>query len=96
MKINLSPQRRDDFLNITKQNDTLSINGTAYDFSQLPDGGVLPAEAVDCEFIVDSVNRINGELELTILLPHSANASESARFPQPIINPADGELELPK
>ena len=96
MKINLSPQRRDDLLTVIKQGDTLTINGTAYDFIQLPDGGTLPADAVDCEFVIGTVERIDGELELTLLLPHGANASEAARFPQPIINPADGELELPK
>ena len=96
MKINLSPQRRDDTLTVIKQGYTLTINGTAYDFSQLPDGGTLPADAVDCEFVIGSVSRVNGELELTLLLPHGANASAAARFPKPIINPADGELELPK
>ena len=96
MKITLSPQRRDDTLTVTKQADVLIINGTAYDFSQLPDGGTLPAEAVDCEFVIGSVDRVNGELELTLLLPHGVNASEAARFPQPIIDPADGEVELPK
>ena len=96
MKINLSPQRRDDTLTVTKQGATLTINGTAYDFSQLPDGGTLPADAVDSEFVIGSVDRVNGELELTLLLPHGANASEAARFPQPIIDPADGEVELPK
>ena len=96
MKINLSPQRRDDTLTITKQGDVLTINGTAYDFSQLPDGGMLPADAVDSEYVIGSVDRVNGELELTLLLPHGADASEAARFPQPIIDPADGEVELPK
>jgi len=96
MKINLSPQRRDDVLTITKQGDVLTINGTEYDFTQLPEGGTLPADAVDCKWIVSDVKRVNGELELTLLLPHSADASEAARFPQPIIDPADGELELPK
>ena len=96
MKIKLSPQRRDDSLSVFKQGDTLTINGTAYDFTDLPDGGTLPADAVDCEFVIGSVDRVNGELELTLLLPHGANASEAARFPQPIIDPADGEVELPK
>ena len=96
MKINLSPQRRDDTLSVTKQGDTLTINGTEYDFSQLPDGGSLPADAVDCEFVIGSVDRVNGELELTLLLPHGPNATEAARFPEPIIDPADGEVELPK
>ena len=96
MKINLSPQRRNDVLTITKQGDTLTINGTDYDFTDLPDGGTLPADAVDCEFVIGSVDRVDGELELTLLLPHGANASEAARFPEPIIDPADGEVELPK
>ena len=96
MKINLSPQRRDDTLTVFKQGDILTINGTDYDFTDLPDGGTLPAEAVDCEYVIGSVDRVNGELELTLLLPHGPNASEAARFPEPIINPADGEVELPK
>jgi len=96
MNINLSPQRRDDALTITKNGDVLTINGTEYDFSQLSDGGTLPADAVDSEFVIGSVDRVNGELELTLRLPHGANASEAARFPQPIIDPADGEVELPK
>ena len=96
MKINLSPQRRDDTLTVIKQGDVLTINGTEYDFTDLPNGGTLPADAVDCEYVFGSVDRVNGELELTLLLPHGANASEAARFPQPIINPADGEVELPK
>ena len=96
MKINLSPRRRDDTLTVFKQGDVLTINGTAYDFSQLPDGGTLPADAVDCEYVFGAVNRVDGKLELTLLLPHGANASEAARFPEPIIAPADGEVELPK
>ena len=96
MKINLSPQRRDDTLAVTKQGDVLTINGTEYDFTDLSDGGTLPADAVDCEFVIGSVDRVDGELELTLLLPHGANASEAARFPEPIIDPADGEVELPK
>ena len=96
MKITLSPQRRDDTLTVIKQGDVLTINSTEYDFTDLPDGGTLPADAVDCEFVIGSVDRVNGELELTLLLPHGANASEDARFPEPIIDPADGEVELPK
>ena len=96
MKITLSPQRRDDTLTVIKQGDTLTINGTSYDFTDLPDGGTLPAEAVDSEFVIGNVERIDGVLHLTLLMPHGADASEAARFPQPIINPADGELELPK
>jgi len=96
MKINLSPQRRDDNLTIIKNSDVLTINGVKYDFSQLPDGGTLPNEAIQCQWIISDVERIDGEIEITLLLPHGANASENARFPEPIINPPDGQLELPK
>jgi hypothetical protein len=96
MKITLSPQRRDDTLTVAKKGDALTINDVVYDFTQLPDGATLPAEAIDCEWIVGNIERIDGKLHLTILLPHGANASEAARFPQPIIDPANGGLELPQ
>ena len=95
MLINLSPQRREDILTISKTGDTLTINGVSYDFSQLPNGATLPREAIDCEWIVSDVNRVNGEIELTILLPHGANASHAARFPEPIIKNDDGQVVLP-
>jgi hypothetical protein len=96
MNITLSPQRRDDTLTVTKQDNTLTINGTAYDFSVIPDGATLPKDATDCAWLASDVERIDGVLHLTLLLPHGANASQAARFPQPIINPADGVLELPQ
>ena len=96
MHITLSPQRRDDTLAISKQGDTLTINGTAFDFSVIPDGATLPASAVDCPFITGDIERINGVLHLTLLLPTGQNASQAANFPVPIINPADGNLELPQ
>lgn len=96
MKIKLSPQRRDDTLTVTKQGDILTINGENYDFSLIPEGATLPRYATDCEWLASDVERIDGVLHLTLLLPHGANASEAARFPQPIIDPANGELELPK
>jgi hypothetical protein len=96
MNITLSPQRRDDGLQVVKSGDTLTINGTAYDFSVVPDGATLPRDAVDCPWLASDVERIDGVLHLTLLLPNSATASEAARFPAPIINPADGDLELPQ
>lgn len=95
MRLTFSPIRSDTTVNITKSAETLTINGVPYDFSQLPNGATLPKEAVDCEFIVSDVNRVNGEIELTILLPHGANASHEARFPEPIIKNDDGQVVLP-
>lgn len=96
MNITFSPQRRDDGpLALSKQGDILTIAGTAYDFGQLPDGATLPREAVNCPWLASGVERISGKLHLTLILPHGPNAPEATRFPEPIIDPADGEVELP-
>jgi hypothetical protein len=96
MIIKLSPQRRDDTLTVTKAGDVLTINGMEYDFSQVPDGGLLPRDAVDCPWLASDVERVDGELLLTLLLPHGADASEAARFPEPLTDVPDGEVELPQ
>lgn len=95
MLLKLSPIRSDRALEISKTGETLTINGDTFDFSQLADGATLPREAIDCEWIVSDVNRVNGEIELTILLPHSSNASHEARFPEPINMTNDGQVVLP-
>ena len=95
MKINLSPQVRDEALTISKRGDVLTINNRRYDFTQLPEGATLPAAAVDCEWVVGDVTRQGGELALTMLLPIAGDASPEACFPLPIVNPADGRVPLP-
>ena len=95
MRINLTPQRRGDTLTLSREGDTLTINGTAFDFSQLEDGDLLPRDAVDCEFLASDVERIDGHVTLTLIAPHGMNASEAARFPQPILDPPDGPVEVP-
>lgn len=96
MLINLSPIRSDQTLEIYKTGETLTINGVPCDFSQLPNGATLPREAIGCEFILSDVNRINGEIELTLLFPIRADASHEARFPQPINITSDGQVVLPE
>ena len=95
MLINLSPIRDDRTLEIYKTGDALTINGENFDFTQLPEGATLPNEAIGCEWIVSDVHRVNGQIELTILLPHGADASHEARFPQPINMTNDGQVVLP-
>lgn len=95
MKLNLSPQRRDDTLVVTKVGDSLVINGEVFDFAPLPEGATLPSEAINNQWIIGDVTRQNGQLELTLLFPHGADASEAARFPEPLIVTADGVVELP-
>jgi hypothetical protein len=98
MKITLSPQRSDKLLAVSKQGDSLTINGVAIDLSVIPDGATLPdaEEATGCEFLTGDIERVDGDLQLTLILPHGADASEAARFPAPIVNPPNGLLDLPQ
>ncbi len=96
MIIKLCPQRRDDELVLSKRSDVLTINGERFDFRGVPEGAVLPASAVDCEFVVGDVTRLDGELIITLLLPCGPEATESARFPFDIVSPPDGNVSLPQ
>lgn len=96
MRIDLSPQRRDDTLVISKIGDKLTINDQVVDFSVIPDGATYPDGSDFSPYIIGPVERINGEINITLILPNAANASEAARFPQPISVADNGPVELPK
>lgn len=95
MIIKLSPIRSDLALRVRKDGDTLVINGISLDFSRLSDGATLPAAAVYSDSVLDPVERINGDLMITLMLPHAADADESVRFPVDIVKPADGWVAIP-
>ncbi|ASN67955.1 hypothetical protein 9F7_2 [uncultured Caudovirales phage] len=95
MRIKLSPTGDDVQIAVTKSGDKLTINGQVLDFSKLPDGATLPAGSIACEWITVPVERVDGDLVVTLRLPHGANAPEAARFPEDIVNPADGAVLLP-
>ncbi|WP_051357822.1 hypothetical protein [Leisingera caerulea] len=96
MQINWTPMRRDEALTINKAGDSLTINGEVFDFSPLPDGATLPRDAVACEWLASDVERSGGEISLTLILPHGANAPEEIRFPQPVVMAADGPVPVPR
>lgn len=95
MQIKLSPQRRNDTLTASRAGDVLALNGVEFDFGPLPDGATLPAEAIDSEWIVGPVSRIDGELHLTLRLPHGPNPSQAVAFPAPLTVLGDGPIPLP-
>ena len=100
MEIKLSPQVRDDSLAAAVYGDTLHIvinsdPAEVFDFAQLPEGGVLPSSAVACGYIVGSVKRVDGQIELTLLLPIAWDAPRSCTFPEPITTTGDGPVTLP-
>lgn len=95
MKIFLSPQRRSGHLAIEKAGDVLTINGEGFDFSSLPDGATIPEGIVPCEWVIGAVERVDGDLQITVILPHGPNPPEALLFPASIINPPDGPIVLP-
>jgi len=95
MHITFSPVRLDETLTATRWGDVLTLNGESFDFGPLPEGATLPAEAIDREWIVGPVTRIDGELHLTLRLPHGPNPSQAVAFPEPIHVTEDGPIALP-
>lgn len=96
MRISLSPMRRDDELTVIRDGDKLRINGDLFSFISLPDGATIPAGNIPCEWITGPVHRIDGEIHLTLILPHGPKPTPEQAFPTPIINPANGVIALPQ
>lgn len=95
MKISLSPLRSDRPLTLTRSGDRLILNGSEFDFAGLPDGATLPSEAINSEWFSGPVERINGELHMTLRLPHGPNPPQHVAFPEPIVVTEDGPVILP-
>lgn len=98
MNIHFDVYRGDEDVVISKQGDRLTINGEEFDFSAIPEGALLPASAVKSEFISSArpIERLNGEIHLTLRIPHKENASKERRFLEPIVDAPNGFLELPQ
>jgi hypothetical protein len=96
MIITFSPQRREGSLTLEKSSgDRLRINGELFNFNPLEDGDTIPAGAIPCDWIVGAVERIDGEVRLTIVLPHGPNPSQAVAFPEPITVNEDGPIAVP-
>ena len=96
MKISFLPQRRPETLTLEKTSgNRLRINGELFNFNPLEDGDTIPEGSIPCDWIVGPVERINGEVCLTVILPHSPNPSRAVAFPEPIIVSDDGPITVP-
>lgn len=96
MLIKLSPQRRDETLQVIKAGDVLIVNGENFDFSPMGEGDALPALAISSSWFLDKVERIDGELALTLFLPLPWNYSQEQAFPLPLQNVPDGPVYFPQ
>lgn len=94
MEIAFSPVRRDTNLTLERLGDTLVVNGDPFDFSNLPDGASLPADAVSGDWLAGPVRRMGGELAFHVYLPHGRNAPHAVLFPAPITVSSDGPIDL--
>ncbi|WP_054302689.1 hypothetical protein [Gemmobacter sp. LW-1] len=101
MQISFSPFRADSALTLSRQGDVLTIDGADLDFGPLPEGAVLPREAVNCDWLASEVTRIGGVIHLTLLLPHgpipwpAPPESRVVTHPEPILVTTDGPILLP-
>jgi hypothetical protein len=96
MLINLSPQRRDETLEVVKAGDFLTVNGEDFDFSPMGEGDTLPASAISSIWFFDKVDRVDGELVLTLYLPLPYNYSHEQAFPVPLESVPDGLVAFPQ
>jgi len=76
---------------VVKDGDSLSINGELFDFSSLKDGETLPSSAIECDHVVGSVSRVNGEVEVAIISIYS-EADTSNINKKPMVNAPDGVI----
>lgn len=94
MHLTLSPVRRDDRPHVSVAGDVLTIGAHRFDFSRMTDGDVLPAEAVQSEWIAGPVSREAGVLRLALMLSHGEHAAAETLFPEPV-TAEDGPVPLP-
>lgn len=95
MKIILSPQRREDTLIAIKMGDVLVLNYVRFDLSPIGEGDTLPFDAVHSQWLPGNIERLNGELTLTLLFPNPSNYSQAQAFPSPLLNVPDGVVVFP-
>ncbi|MBO9453333.1 hypothetical protein J7426_23945 [Tropicibacter sp. R16_0] len=94
MRISFVPIRRDERLEMSRAGDVLTLNGDVLDFSALPDGAILPRTAISNDWIAGDVERLQGQIHLSVLLPHGATAPAETLFPAPI-TADNGDVPLP-
>ena len=95
MQIDFSPMRHDATLCLSRSGDVLTINGAAYDFSPIPEGATLPRAAVACDWLASDVERVDGELRLTLILPHGPDAPRDTLYPARLEQVPDGDIPVP-
>lgn len=87
MIIKRSPVFSECTLIVSRSRDILTLNGVSFDFTEIAEGDILPADAVNSPFVTSDVTRADGAITLTIRWPHGADADEAERHPEPYTPP---------
>ncbi|MNH11680.1 tail fiber assembly protein [Pseudomonas putida] len=97
MIIKLTPQEMypPQQLAVWKNGEQLNINGLAIDLANLAEGSILPATAINSPWLAAPIERVGGELVLTLYLPNGPDSTEAERFPNDLVDVADGLVEMP-
>lgn len=95
MRLDFTPSRMNETVRLERRGDSLVINGEAFDFTPLPEGAELSAEAIESDWFTGVVRREKGVLHLSVRLPHGASAPKETLFPEPVIMSDDGPIPTP-
>lgn len=96
MRIQFTPQRREDSLVLVRAGDVLTVNGEVFSFEPIKDGDVLPVEAIDSPWFAGPVTRVQGQLQIVLVLPFPANFSPAQSHPDDLVLTSDGPVALPQ
>ncbi|WP_135506645.1 hypothetical protein [Roseovarius aestuariivivens] len=95
MILNFTPQRGDHDLSVERHGDRLVLNGQEIDLSDLAEGETRSAEEIGNAWIAGRVQRQNGQLTLTLIVPHGAGDPVADAPPAPLQVAQDGLVPLP-
>lgn len=73
IQIYRTPQRRDDTVEVAVEGHIVTINGIGYDLSEISE-----PSALENEFVVGPVFRLNGDVHVRIVQPYGANEDPPA------------------
>lgn len=87
MRITLSPTRMDVALTLLRDENVLTINDVMVDLTKYNEG--------ESSWIIGQPAREKGIWQVTLVLPHGADAPHQVLFPKPVFVTQNGPILLP-
>lgn len=81
MKINLTPMRSDSRFSVSLAGMQLRIGDSFIDLGSVTAETPMPCHMTGCDWIVSDITMEEGEISVTLIFPHGADAPEEMRFP---------------